>query len=135
MRRSVIRRHQLRKRRRGLMTLQLTSLMDILMIIVVFLLKSYGMSAMNINSTNKLDLPLSKAPETVGEGTALVIARDRIILNDQAVIEFEGDSEARRFVLPASSKDPRRPDKGLLPLYDALVKLRKDFELLASRSE
>ena len=38
--------------------LQLTSLMDILMIVVVFLLKSYGISSMNIVQADKMQLPI-----------------------------------------------------------------------------
>ena len=47
-------------------SLQLTSLMDALIILVVFLLKSYGISAMGVPHVKELELPISNAPEKVG---------------------------------------------------------------------
>jgi biopolymer transport protein ExbD len=116
--------------------LQLTSLMDVLMIIVVFLLKSYGISSMGINQTDKLELPVSRAPETYGEGMALIIAKDKILLDSEDVMLFEGDPKAKKFQLPAGAVDTAQnaSNKGIVPLFDALRKKKDDFDLLASRS-
>jgi biopolymer transport protein ExbD len=121
--------------RRQKFTLQLTSLMDVLMIIVVFLLKSYGISSMGVVQTSNLQLPVSRAPETYGEGMALVIAKDRIMLDNEPLLQFDGDPALAKFVLPPNSIDSSSGERGILPLYDALLKKKQDYETLASRSE
>ncbi len=123
-----------RRRRSNTFALQLTSLMDVLMIVVVFLLKSYGMSSMGIAQSDKLELPVSRAPETFGEGLALVIAQDKIILDAQEILLFKGDPKEKKFELPEGSLDTSSTDRGILPLYEALKKKKDDFDLLASRS-
>ncbi len=124
---------RIRRRRNQAMTLQLTSLMDVLMIMVVFLLKSYGVSSINITQTDKLQLPVSRAPETFGEGLSVVVAQDRILVDAEEVLQFQGQGLDKKFILPdgsVSANDVR----GILPLYDALKKKKDDFELLASRA-
>lgn len=123
-----------KRRKRKPFALQLTSLMDILMIIVIFLLKSYGISSMGIVQSDKLELPVSKAPDTFGEGVALIIAKDKIMLDSEVVLEFTGDPEEKKFTLPDGAIDNSNAGRGILPLYEVLKKKKEDFELLASRS-
>lgn len=123
-----------RTRRRGIkkdFPLQLTSMMDVLMIIVVFLLKSYGMSSMGVAETDKMELPTSVAPETFGEGLVVIIARDRILVDSKPVLEFVGDPELRKFELP---NDKVGSETSIAPVFDALKAHKDNFELLASRS-
>jgi len=122
-----------RLKRQGF-ALQLTSLMDVLMIIVVFLLKSYGISSMGIVQNANLQLPVSKAPETFGEGMALVIAKDQIMLDSEQVLQFAGNPAELKFALPEGAIDTSSAERGILPLYDSLLKKKQDFETLASRS-
>lgn len=124
---------RIRRRSQKAMTLQLTSLMDVLMIMVVFLLKSYGISSMNISQTDKLHLPVSRAPETFGEGLALIVAQDRILVDSDEVLRFENNGDDKKFILPEGSVNAN-DSRGILPLYDALKKKKDDFELLASRA-
>ena len=51
-------------------------MMDVLVIIVIFLLKNYGLSIMQVPQQEKLDLPKSKASDVFGEGITLQIARE-----------------------------------------------------------
>lgn len=129
-----------RRRRSMMFALQLTSLMDVLMIIVVFLLKSYGISSMGIVQSGKLELPVSRAPEIYGEGMNLIIAKDKITLDSDIVLTFEqspgGTGAAAgepRFILPEGAVDAHG-ERGVLPLYDLLKKRKDEFELLASRA-
>lgn len=128
---TVIRR---RTRRRGIkkeFPLQLTSMMDVLMIIVVFLLKSYGLSSMGVTQADKLELPTSSAPETYGEGLVVIISRDKIVVDNKPVLEFVGDPEQRKFELP---NDKVGTETSIAPVFDALKAHKDNFELLASRS-
>jgi hypothetical protein len=91
-----------RRLKRRAFGLQITSLMDVLMIIVVFLLKSYGLSSMQIAQEDKLELPVSKSTETFGEGIVLVIAQDRMTIDGEPVLEFKqsGKTDAEGNPIP-----------------------------------
>lgn len=106
--------------------------MDILMITVVFLLKSYGISSMGVNQTENLELPSSTAPETVGEGMVVIIARDKIYVDNKPVLEFQGNPDEKKYVLPG---DAPGTELSILPVFDALKVAKDNFELLASRAE
>jgi biopolymer transport protein ExbD len=130
-----------RRLRRRSFGLQLTSLMDILMIIVVFLLKSYAISAMSITQEDRLELPVSKASETFGEGIILIVSRDRVTIDGEAVLEFQpstvlgADGEPLpTFELPEGALEAGDvASRGILPVYDILSRKREEFETLASR--
>lgn len=116
--------------------------MDILMIIVVFLLKSYGLSSMSIAQEDKLELPVSKATETFGEGIVLVVAQDRITIDSEPVLEFvpsnQVDAEGKplpSFELPEGAMDDTGEvgSRGILPVYDVLKRKKEEFDTLASR--
>lgn len=135
MARSIRRRNRRRMVKKSF-ELQLTSLMDALMIIVVFLLKSYGLSAMGVPHTPNLEVPQSTAPETVGESMVLIVAKDKIYLEDDVILEFAGfvadDPSTHKFILPDAQDGSAL---SILPVFDALKKKKDDFETLASRSE
>lgn len=132
-----------RRKRPSTFALQITSLMDILMIIVVFLLKSYGLSSMSIAQEDKLELPVSKSTEVFGEGIVLVIAQDRITIDSEPVLEFlpptQQTAEGKpipTFQLPDGSMDNSGNvgSRGILPVYDVLKRKKEEFDLLASRA-
>jgi biopolymer transport protein ExbD len=60
------------------MALQITSMADIFTIILVFLLKSYATSALNITPTAGLLLPEAQAADTQVEALKLEIANDSV---------------------------------------------------------
>lgn len=115
--------------------LQITSLMDVLMIVVVFLLKSYALSSMGVVQTDQLELPVSRAPDTFGEGMVLAIAQNRILLDSEPILEFTGDPKEKKFIMPDGAIDTSNQGRGILPLYDKLKKKKDDFDLLASRAQ
>jgi biopolymer transport protein ExbD len=132
-----------RRRKKGAFGLQLTSLMDVLIIIVIFLLKSYGLSQMQVPQQDKLELPKSKAGEAFGEGIVLMIAKDQVLIDNESVLKFVDDQQHTPFKLPdpdtmvadATGKQQKAEDeRGILPIYDALKKKHDDFDVLASRS-
>jgi biopolymer transport protein ExbD len=108
--------------------------MDILMIIVVFLLKSYGLSSMSIVQPDRLELPISKASEAFAEGLVLVVAQDQIVVADEPVIQFVGDHTQKKFELPEGSIDSTGNQRGILPVYDVLARKKEEFDTLASRT-
>src|SRR3954466_7801071 len=94
-----------RRRHNRAFGLQLTSMMDVLVIIVIFLLKSYGLSIMQVPQQDKLELPKSKATDVFGEGTTLQIAQDKIMVDNETVLEFKGDYKEKKFGLPDGAMD------------------------------
>jgi biopolymer transport protein ExbD len=132
-----------RRSRPNSFSLQITSLMDVLMIIVVFLLKSYGLSSMSIAQEEKLELPVSRSTEVFGEGIVLVIAQDRITIDSEPVLEFippeQQTAEGKpipTFKLPEGSMDASGNvgSRGILPVYDVLKRKKEEYDLLASRA-
>lgn len=138
-----------RRRKKAAFGLQITSLMDVLIIIVIFLLKSYGLSSMSIASPDKLSLPASKSIEAFGEGIVLVVARDQVTIDEEPALQFKIDPNAPtpipladgtyppgqepKFELPEGSMDPSG-ERGILPIYDILKRKKEEFDTLASRS-
>lgn len=131
---------RLKKRAFGL---QITSLMDVLMIIVVFLLKSYGLSSMSIAQEDKLELPVSKSVDTFGEGIVLVVTQERVIIDNEPVMEFKPSTVVAAdgkpvptFELPDGAMDGGGGvgSRGILPIYDVLKRKKEEFDTLASRA-
>lgn len=132
-----------RRLKRRAFGLQLTSLMDVLIIIVIFLLKSYGLSSMSIAQEDKLQLPVSRATETFGEGIVLVIAQDKILVDGKPVLDFKPSTQKTAdgkdvptFELPDGAMEggDNVGSRGILAVYDVLKTKREEFETLASRA-
>ena len=66
--------------------LQLTAMVDMFTIIIVFLLKSFSTSAVNITPQDGLKLPHSTSYENPVEGLKLIVSMDGIYLDDKKVI-------------------------------------------------
>jgi hypothetical protein len=117
--------------------------MDVLMIIVVFLLKSYGLSSMSIAQEDKLELPVSKSVDTFGEGIVLVVTQQRVIIDNEAVMDFKPSTVMAAdgnpiptFELPDGAMDGGGGvgSRGILPIYDVLKRKKEEFDTLASRA-
>ena len=134
-----------RRRKKAAFGLQITSLMDVLIIIVIFLLKSYGLSSMSIVNPDKLQLPVSKSTEAFGEGIVVVVNRDQILVDEEPVLQFQADAATGAtatpdqggpkptFTFPDGVIDPAGA-RGILPIYDVLARKKEEFDTLASRS-
>mgnify|MGYP003351196263 CR=1 FL=1 len=128
------RRGRARRLRSRAFGLQLTSMMDVLIIIVIFLLKNYGLSLMQVPQEDKLELPKSKAQDVFGEGIVLQIAQDQIKIDHETVLTFKGDFKEKKFELPEGAMDPQNAGHGIFAIFDVLKKKKEDFDTLASRA-
>jgi biopolymer transport protein ExbD len=133
---------RVRRRKQQGFSLQITSLMDVLMIIVIFLLKSYGISSMQVSPEDKLVLPVSKSTEAFGEGVVLVISQNKIIVDSEPVLDFQPSNvmgadgkPLPTFELPEGAIDGNETvgSRGILPVYDVLKRKKEEFDTLASR--
>jgi biopolymer transport protein ExbD len=132
----------IRSRRRKLnlnraFELQLTSMMDVLIIIVVFLLKSYATSNNTFSSVPGLKMPISISPDVPSDSLQVIITPQSMTFENNKILEFDvkatevGSNDAGYAFRKADLKEG-----GMLivPLYDALMKARDRAELLRAKS-
>jgi biopolymer transport protein ExbD len=104
----------LRKNRQSTFGLQITSMIDMFTIILVFLLKTYASSAITIAPGKDVRLPDSTAVQQPIEALKMVVARSGIYVDDKSVVTFDAAGN-----LPGTAVD-KQDKKFIRPLYDAL---------------
>jgi biopolymer transport protein ExbD len=72
--------------------LNLTAMIDMMTILLVFLLKSYSVSSTNISISN-LDLPRSVSPENIVEATKITINKKGSVLVDEKPVPMPDGSK------------------------------------------
>lgn len=135
-------RRSIRFRRRGRRhsgggELQLTSLMDALVIIVVFLLKSFSISNTPLTMAQGLTLPNSESQEAPPDSPQIVITPEAIVVENERVLDFvqtEADLESDKPKYRFKGTDLDEGGKRIIPVYDALVKAREKAELTRARA-
>lgn len=130
-----------RRRRRRIgseFELPLTSMMDVLVIILVFLLKTYSTSQNNLSTVKGIQLPISSSVDTPTDSHQVIVTPEAITFEDVRVVEFEQSTEA----LSASDakyqfKEADLQDGGrkIVPLYEALIRARDQSEMLRVKSK
>lgn len=133
-----IRNRRARKLVRGGFDLQLTSMLDILTIILVFMLKSQAVATTNFTSLPGMELPYSKSETIPVDSLHLIITPESMVFDDEEVLRFDVSD-----VEKAGSKSAYRFEKAdldegglrILPLYDALVRARERAEILRAKSD
>lgn len=133
-----IRSRRRRSKLKQLGELQLTSMMDVLVIILVFLLKSYSASTHNFTTVPGMELPVSSSPQTPGDSLQVIVTPEGVTFEDKRIVEFIQTADA--LSADAATYEFRRNDldeggRRIVPLYDALVKAREKAELLRAKSE
>lgn len=117
--------------------LQLTSMMDILVIILVFLLKSYSTSTHSFTSVPGIQLPVSKATETPPDSLHLIVTHEAITFEGLRVVEFIQTPDSLNAGQATYAFKPEDLDEGSMRiprLFDALSKAREKAELLRAKS-
>jgi biopolymer transport protein ExbD len=117
--------------------LQLTSMMDILVIILVFLLKSYSASTNSFASVPGIKLPISKTQEMPPDSLLVIVTPEAITFEGQRVIEFVQTADALNGGAPTYSfknEDLDEHSMRVARLYDALTRAREKAELLRAKS-
>jgi biopolymer transport protein ExbD len=120
--------------------LQLTSMLDVLVIILVFLLKSYSTSTNNFTTLPGLKLPLSASQDIPPDSLHLIITPEGMTFESQRIVEFNlaagslgsADGDTQYSLKPADLAEDGRQIK---PLYDALMKAKDRAELLRAKSK
>ena len=119
---------RMRGNRSSTFGLQVTSMVDMFTIILVFLLKSYSTSAIQITPQDGLQLPVSSSTTDPVEALKLVVSKDGVYVGDEKVVEFkDGKPQSSDF----DSADP----KFIRSLYKALDKEAEKSKSIAKVNE
>lgn len=127
-----------RKRVNGAFELQLTSMMDVLVIIVVFLLKSYSTTLNTFSTVPGMQLPISKSEDSPPDSLQVIITPEAMTFENERILEFIqtassfGSSDAR---YEFKRTDLDEGNRRIVPLFDALMKARDKSELLRAKSK
>lgn len=119
--------------------LQLTSMMDVLVIIVVFLLKSYAASTNSFSTLPGMKLPYSAAQDSPPDSLHVILTPEGITFENERISEFVQTAQT----VGSSPNDAQYTfktndiDEGgrrIVPLFDALMKAKEKAELLRAKS-
>lgn len=132
-----IRVRKLRRRKGHHFELQLTSMMDALIIIVVFMLRSYSVSLHNFETVQGLELPVSTSQDLPTESLQVIVTPEGITFEGERVLDFvqTGDITTESAAYEFKKTDLDSDNKRIVPLYDALKKARERSELLRVKSQ
>lgn len=134
-----IRSRRSRRRINGSFELQLTSMMDVLVIILVFLLKSYATSQNNFSSVQGIKIPYSKSELNPPDSLHLIITPEAMTFESERILDFNtsADLNTASDEVSYSFKKSDLDERGfrIMPLYDALVKAKDKSELLRAKSK
>jgi len=101
--------------------LNITSLMDIVSIIVVYLLKSYGSDPVMITPTAGQKIPLSSADAPITDGVPVYVSTRAITFNNKRLVQLDDEGNV----------DPAALTGHLIgPLYDAMAEEAEKAKLM-----
>ncbi|MDZ4677545.1 MAG: biopolymer transporter ExbD [Oligoflexia bacterium] len=118
----------LRQNQSGTFALQITSMIDMFTIILVFLLKSYSSSVVDMAPMKDLRLPSSTATVSPVEALKLAVSKDGIYVDDKSIVVFENGQ------LPKSATDAS-DTRFIKPLFEALNTLAQKSKNIAKQNE
>lgn len=116
-------RFQKKRKRISFLELDITSLLDILIILLVFLLKSYNSSGIVINVPQGINLPRSESPNQSSSGILVQVSPSKIWVEDKIVLDSE----------KSTGKIYSHGGRLITPLFDELMK-RKEIIQQVERS-
>lgn len=121
------------RKKSEIIDLDITSLLDILVIMLVFLLKSYNSSGVTFNYPEGIKLPISKSDSPNTFGVAIQMSKEKIWLDDKELVDLtraQTDSFYRRTVFDSSSQD-----RMIIPLYNELVNKKNMVKRIEQSSD
>jgi biopolymer transport protein ExbD len=108
-------RRKARERAGEIKELNIVAMMDMMTIILVFLLKSYQASAINVNMSQDLAIPASSTQLHPQENITVTVSLKEVAVNDRKVLQVDGG------VIPVAAKEGARADAFYVGVvYDAL---------------
>jgi biopolymer transport protein ExbD len=106
--------------------LNITAMLDIMTIILVFLLKTLGESSAAVPQSDDLRLPRSVLDsEPTQEGVRVTISKTQLLVGDEAVVRLPARPALIQSGVSAKDKRGGAGDLFIVPLGNALVEARK----------
>lgn len=94
-----------KKRMNSDMSLQITSMADVFMILLVFLLKNYSSSIATIAPAGKTKLPIAESKAPAKETLKLEISPDSLLIDEKPVLTLKNFSYDESDVVVAGGRD------------------------------
>lgn len=113
-----------RRNKKPLIDLDITSLLDILVIMLVFLLKSYNSTGIVLNVPKDITLPASNSKDVNTSGVVIQVSPTKVWVDDKVILD-KNNTKGRIY-----DYNGRR----IIPLYDELVKKKDLVELVKKTS-
>ena len=101
--------------------LEITSLLDILVILLIFLIKSYNSSGVTLNIPEGIELPKSASSNINTPGVIIQVSKDKIWVDSKTILDTEN--------LPKSLYD--HGGRRIIPLFNELTRKKEEIEKLA----
>lgn len=114
------------KRRRvksEVVDIDITSLLDILVILLVFLLKSYNSSGVTLTIPAGIELPISKSETLNNAGVMIQVSKDKIYVDSKVVLDTTNS--------PTQIYD--HGNRRIIPLFDELMKKINSVKTLSKQ--
>lgn len=108
-----------RRKKAQVFEIDITSLLDILTILLVFLLQSYNSSGVIINVPKDIELPRSASESLNNFGVNVQVSKTQIWVDDEEVLNSEETNQTQVF-----DEGGRR----IVPLYNELVKIKETIK-------
>ena len=106
--------------------LNITAMLDIMTIILVFLLKSLGESTATVPQSDDLKLPLSLIKtQPAQEGVIITVSKSQILVGDDQIIKLPGRESLAQTGVGAKHKRSGPNDLYIVPLGNSLQAARK----------
>lgn len=109
-----------KRRKKEVLDLDITSLLDILVILLVFLLRSYDSSGVILNVPKGVALPKSDSSNISTTGVMVQVSPDKIWVDDKLIMDNSKN--------PGKIKD--RYNR-IIPLYEELVKKKREIKVVS----
>lgn len=107
------------KKKQGVFDIDITSLLDILTILLVFLLQSYNSSGVIINVPKGIELPRSASESMNNFGINIQVSKTQIWVDDKEVLNSDMQDTQKVY-----DEGGRR----IAPLYDELVRVKETIK-------
>lgn len=101
----------------------ITSLLDILVILLVFLLKSYNSSGVTLTIPAGIELPKSESQSLNNAGVMIQVSKDKIYVDSEIVLDTES----------APKKIYDHGKRRIIPLYNELVKKKEQIKTISKQ--
>jgi biopolymer transport protein ExbD len=114
--------------------LNITAMLDIMTIILVFLLKSLGETSGAVPQSDDLKLPTSVlSTEATQEGVVVTISKSQILVGDNRVLKLPSRESMVQTGVGAQNKRNGPNDLYISPLGNALAKARKTDKIIRQK--